>query len=66
MERALSYVRKIPVVDGNGDRLDVYEFREGPFFSRLRRYELCSGEAVEPCGKDLFVVVVSGEELLRL
>jgi len=64
-ERALSYVRSIPVVDANGDRLTVHEFRSGPFFRRVRRYELCTGETVISAG-DQFIVVASGEQLLRL
>jgi len=61
----LRYYRSIPVVDANGDRLVVHEFRKGGLFHKVRRYELCTGEAVERTG-DLFVVIATGEELLRL
>jgi len=61
----LSYVRSIHVVDANGDRLTVHEFREGRLFRKMLRYELCTGEPVMAVG-DLFVVMATGEELLRL
>ena len=61
----MGYVRSIPVVDASGDRLMVHEFRDGWLFRKVRRYELCTGEPVAVAG-DLFVVVSTGEELLRL
>jgi hypothetical protein len=63
-----SRVRAIPVVDGNGDELTLYEVREGwGWFGLLprSRYVLGSGEAV---GKTRggFVVAATGEELSRV
>jgi hypothetical protein len=62
----MSYVQSIPVVDGNGAGLTVYEFRDRRFLTKVRRYKLCSGEAVEPAEADTFRVIGSGEELLRM
>ena len=66
MERALINVPSIPVADPNGDRLTVFEFVEGRFLRKSRRYELCTGEAVIPAESDTFRIVATGEELLRL
>jgi hypothetical protein len=55
-------VREIPVVDGNGDELVVYEFVDRRFIKKVRRLKLCTGEHVERAG-DSFVVVGSGEKL---
>lgn len=62
----MSYVRSIPVVDEKGAGLTVYEFRDRRFLTKVRRYKLCTGEAVEPAETDTFTVVATGEELLRL
>ena len=61
----MSYVRSIPVVDANGADLTVYAFRDRRFLAKLRRFELCTGEAVELAESDTFTVVATGEELLR-
>ena len=63
-----SRVKTIPVVDGNGDELTLYEVRErGTLFGLLprRRLVLGSGEAVVKTGNG-FVVVATGEELVRV
>ena len=60
-----SRVKAIPVVDGNGDELTLYEVRErGAFFGLVprRRLVLGSGEAVVKSARG-FVVVATGEEL---
>jgi hypothetical protein len=59
----------IPVVDGNGDQLIVYEIRKrlGLFGLRVRNHmELCTGEAVEAFDGDGFVVLRTGEKLTRV
>lgn len=62
----MSYVRSIPVAAANGDRLTVYEFRDRRFLTKVRRYKLCTGEAVTPAEADTFTVLGTGEELLRV
>lgn len=62
----MSYVRSIPVVDAKGAGLTVYEYRDRRFLTKARRYELCTGESVEPAETDTFLVVATGEELLRV
>jgi hypothetical protein len=60
-----SHFRTIPVLDGNGDQLSLYEFLEpGSLFGlvRRKRYHLCTGELVIKEG-DGFVVVSTGEHL---
>jgi len=64
-----THFRTIPVIDGNGDQLFVYEIRKriGPFGLRARgRLELCTGEAVEACDGHGFVVTRTGEKLTRV
>jgi hypothetical protein len=63
-----NHFRTIPVVDGNGDHLSLYEFFEpGSLFGlvRRRRYHLCSGELVIKEG-DGFLVVSTGETLRQV
>lgn len=63
-----THFRTISVLDGNGDKLSLYEFLEpGSFFGlvRRRRYHLCSGELVIKEG-DGFVVVPTGEKLKQV
>lgn len=63
-----SHYRTIPVLDGNGDQLSLYEFLEpASFFGlvRKKRYHLCTGELVRKQG-DGFVVVSTGERLRRV
>jgi hypothetical protein len=56
--------RTIPVRDANGDQLTVYELLIYSFFGFVaeRRWELCSGEAVEPFRDNIFMTA-KGEEL---
>ena len=64
-----SHFRTIPVIDGNGDQLFVYEIRKrlGLFGLRSRdRMELCTGEAVVLAEVEGFVVVGTGEKLTRV
>lgn len=63
-----SHFRSIPVLDGNGDQLSLYEFSDPPSFFgliRKRRYHLCTAELVKKQG-DGFVVVSTGEMLTRV
>jgi hypothetical protein len=62
----MSYVQSIPVVDAKGDQTVVYEFRDRRFLTKVRRYKLDTGEAVEAVESDLFRVIATGEELLRV
>jgi hypothetical protein len=64
-----THFRTIPVIDGNGDQLFVYEIRRrlGLFGLRARgRLELCTGEVVEPFDGHSFVVINTGEKLTRV
>lgn len=63
-----TYFRTIPVVDGNGDQLTLYEFRDRSSSFRLvpkKRFELCTGEPVRK-ERDGFVVEATGEKLTRI
>jgi hypothetical protein len=58
----------IPVIDRNGDELLVYEIIERRFFFGLivkKRLALCAGERVEKLDDRTFVVVATGERLIR-
>lgn len=59
--------KSIAVLDGNGDQLILYEFREKAFFGLLvrRRYQLCTGEPLEKAGNG-FIVTATGEKLTRI
>jgi hypothetical protein len=64
-----THFKTIPVIDGNGDQLFVYEIRKrlGLFGLRVRnRMELCTGEAVEAFDDEGFVVLRTGERLTRV
>ena len=65
-----SHFKTIPVRDGNGDQLLVYEFRDSRLLlgllSKARRLELCTGEAVEMVDRNGFVVLATGERLTRV
>ena len=59
----------IPVIDGNGDQMTVYEIwdRTRLFgFIAERRFQLCSGEAVEPLDPGTYIVASSREILKRI
>jgi hypothetical protein len=62
----VSYVQGIPVKDANGDELTVYEFQDRRFLTKVRRLKLDSGELVEPVCENSFVVVATGEKLVRV
>jgi hypothetical protein len=59
--------KAIPVLDGNGDQLVLYEFRDKTFFGLVvrRRYELGTGEPLKKVGNG-FVVTTTGEKLTRV
>jgi hypothetical protein len=60
-----SYFRTIPVIDGNGDELILYEIRERSSPLALvakKRFELCTGEPVAKSGNG-FVIQTTGEKL---
>jgi hypothetical protein len=64
-----SHFKAIPVIDGNGDELFVYEMRWRPGLFSLRarlHLELCTGEAVEEIGGGGFIVSRTGEKLTRV
>lgn len=61
----MSGVRKIPVIDANGDELIVYEFQDRRFIRKVRRWVLDTGEPVRPHLDDAFVLP-SGELLRRI
>jgi hypothetical protein len=62
-----SEFKAIPVLDGNGDQLILYEFRDRSFLGLVirRRYELGTGEPLKKVGKE-FVVTTTGEKLTRI
>lgn len=68
-------IRAIPVRDGHGDELTLYEYQQ--FVSYLvmrglgraggaRRWVLDSGEEVKRIDDDHFVIVATGERLTRI
>jgi len=61
----VSRVRAIPVVDGKGDQLTVYEFEDGRFVTKTRKLKLDTGEVVKRLDGDTFVLA-SGERLIRV
>ena len=58
-------VREIPVVDGNGDELVVYEFVDRRFIRKVRRLKLCTGEHVSTVDYVTFTLP-SGERLTKI
>jgi hypothetical protein len=59
----------IPVIDGNGDKMTVYEIWDRPRlfgFIAERRLELCTGEEVAQLHDGSFVVASSREPLRRI
>ena len=63
-----SHFKTIPVLDGNGDQLTLYEMRDRARLFGLvsrRRLQLCTGEAVVRKG-NRFVVLATGEKLTRV
>lgn len=63
---AVAFVRVIPVEDGNGDRIALYEFQERRFIRKVRRLKLETGERVEPFCETTFIVPSTGEKLRRV
>ena len=64
-----SHFHTIPVIDGNGDQLIVYEIVERRSFFGLiarKRFALCAGERVEQVDRRTFVVAATGERLRRV
>ena len=62
-----SIAKAIPVRDGNGDELTLYEFQDWRYFSEEHRLKLCTGELVESVDDGAtFQVVGSGERLTRV
>ena len=59
----MSYVKSIPVTDGRGAEVIVYEFHDRRFLRKVRRLKLDTGELVET-HDDGFVVVATGERLV--
>lgn len=62
----MNHLRSIPVIDGNGDELTVYEFRDGRYLRKVRRMKLCTGELVERIDENTFAVSETGERLSRI
>lgn len=58
----MGIVRRIPVKDRHGDEFTVYEFQDRRFLRKVRRWKLCTGEAVEQLG-DRLVIAATGENL---
>ncbi len=59
----------IPVRDGNGDQLTVYEVWSKPRLFGLmadQSFKLCSGEPVEPLDESTFIIAKTGERLIRV
>ncbi len=62
----MGYVRSIPVKDGSGIDLHVYEHYDRLLFRRVTGWKLCTGEQVARTSADTFVVLSTGEELLTV
>lgn len=61
-----NHFRTIPVLDGNGDQLTLYELNGRSWLFGLivrKRYVLCTGEPVERRGSH-FIVAHTGEKLI--
>ena len=64
-----SHFHTIPVIDGNGDQLIVYEIVERRSLFGLiarKRFSLCAGERVQQLDRQNFLVVATGERLTRV
>jgi len=60
-----SYVGSIQVEDASGYRFAVHEYQRRRWFTRTIRHVLDSGELVRRVNETHFVVVATGETLLR-
>jgi len=61
-----SYSGRILVEDATGARFYVHEYRGRRTFLRVRRYMLDTGETVRREGPRAFVIVATGERLMRV
>ncbi|MBV9528329.1 hypothetical protein [Sphingomonas sp.] len=61
----MSKVTAIPVIDGNGDHVTIYQFEDRRFIRHVRRFKLDTGDAVERIDDETFVLA-NGETLRRL
>ena len=68
-------IRAIPVRDGHGDELTLYEYQpSAPFLTMMslnrggtaRRWVLDSGEEVRKVDDDQYEIVATGERLTRI
>ncbi len=68
-------IRAIPVRDGHGDQLTLYEYQQFvPYLTMMsltraggsRRLALDTGEEVKRIDDDNFVIVATGERLTRI
>lgn len=62
----MALVRRIPVTDGNGDQVTIFEFEDRRFLRKVRWLKLDTGETVEPAGMNMFVIVATGERFTRV
>jgi hypothetical protein len=60
----MGLVRKIPVLDRNGDQFTLYEFQDRRFLRKVRRMKLETGETVHE--KDGALIVSGTGEKLTL
>ena len=61
-----SYSGGILVEDASGARFYVHEYRGRRIFLHFRRYILDTGEPVRRLDRSTFVVVATGERLMRV
>jgi hypothetical protein len=61
-----SYLGRILVEDASGARFYVHEYRGRRTFLRVRRYMLDTGEEVRRVDGQTFVIVGTGEPLMRV
>lgn len=62
----MEYAGFIPVEDASGCRFKVHQFSGRRFFSRVARFELETGEAVDRIDADTFIITATGEGLVRV
>ena len=62
----MEFWRNILVEDASGARFVAYEFTQRRFLMRRSRFELDTGEALQLVGANTFVVVATGERLVRV
>jgi len=59
-------LKRIRVLDRNGDELVLYEMERRLLFRTMRRFSLCGGERVRAIDARTFEVTETGEQLRRL